>query len=148
MAQIIKRVFIPRISDKVLVKLIEVISEALIRDAKENFGSAPTFSTRLRVDEKRRMVNCRIYFWPYSYNFGWILRKEGNGHEVVLNASTDGKWYEWIFDAKGKLIEVTNTLWSALLNFSMGYLTALAYERAPRGAKRYIKAAKAGIREK
>jgi hypothetical protein len=148
MVQVVRKVIIPGISERVIVRAIEVISDALIRDAKENFGSAPTFKTDLRISEQKGYVESFVQFWPYRYDFIWRVKAVPGGHEVTFDARTGGSWYEFLFDIKGKLLLLVNSQWSALLNFAMGYLTATAPKGHLKAPKKHIAAARARLRER
>lgn len=145
MVQVVRKVIIPGISDRVIVRAIEVISDALIRDAKENFGGSPSFKTDLRISEQKGYVESFVSFWPYRYDFIWKVKAVPGGHEVTFDARTGGSWYEFLFDIKGKLLMLVNSQWSALLNFSMGYLTASASKRSAGAPKKHIAAARARL---
>jgi hypothetical protein len=146
MAQIIRKVLVPGVSEKVVFKIVETISEALVQNAKDEFGDTFNFKTDLRINEKRGYVESFVRFWPYKYDFIWKIHRSADGVEVALDARTGGSWYDFLFDMHDKLNRLVFTQWSALLNFCMGYLTAMTY-RGGGQAKEHIRSAKARMRE-
>lgn len=145
MTQIIRKVMVPNIPEKVLLRSIELISEALIKDAKDNFKA----KTDLRVAEEKGYIEAYVAFFPYRYDFIWNISRNQRGFDVTLDARTSGKWHEFLFDMDTKLQNLVMTQWSALLNFCMGYITASTYSAGSRISPReHITRAKAGLAEK
>ncbi|MBI1973543.1 hypothetical protein HYS54_01905 [Candidatus Micrarchaeota archaeon] len=144
MVQTIRRVRVTGVPRLVVLRAVESIGLALIADAKQRFGSSG-FKSDLRVDEKRGYVESFIKFWPYKYDFIW--RVEGEKQlNVTLDCRTGGSWYEFAFDIAQKARTLTESQWSALLNFCMGYLTAGAVAKGGvKQARKHITRAKGGI---
>lgn len=138
MVQIVRRVVIPELPRDVVFRAVEIVAETLVADAKKNIKNS---KTNLRANEKNGYVESFIQFFPYKYDFIWRIEKARGGYEVTLDARTQGKWYESFLDVVPKMDNLVNTQWSALLNFSIGFITAKTYKKT--GAREKI----AGARE-
>jgi hypothetical protein len=145
MTQIVRKVTVPGVPEKVIIRSIEMISEALVRDAEEQFKAI----TDTRVSEDTGYVEAYVAFFPYQYDFIWKVAKGTKGYDVTLDARTAGRWYEFVFDMDTKLQNLVMTQWSALLNFCMGYVTAATYStRHKVSPQEHIRRARAGLSEK
>ena len=54
--RIVKKVIVPNVPKEVIMKIIEFTSEALIDDAKRNFGESFKFKTHMNLISQDRYV--------------------------------------------------------------------------------------------
>ncbi|GEM_PF-6561633 len=147
--EIEREVFIEGVPRDILFHAIEMICEALIDDAKMRFGDFPNFSAKMVSDKKLGRVVTNVKFSVYDYTFEWIISDEKKGFLVTLIAKTPGKWWEPLFDMETKLESLTGTLWAALYNFSIGFVTATSYSKAKKKpARSHVRGAKKKVKER
>ncbi len=144
-----REVFIEGVPKDIIFHAIEMINEALINDAKNKFRNYQNFSAKLIADKKVDRIASEINFSMYNYSFEWILSNEREGILVTLMSKTPGKWWESLFDMETKLNNLTDTMWSALYNFSIGFVTAVSYIKfKKKPAKAHVRGARKKITER
>ena len=144
--RVIKRVIVPA-SKQMIIKVIEFISGVLTDDAKQKYGRAYGFKTHVR-HLGGSTVETYVQFFPYKYDFIWKINPNKLGYEVVLDARTSNKWAAALFGMDRKLAELSDTQWSAFVNFFHGYLTALAFNASGKSPKAHISKARKKLKER
>jgi len=135
--RITKKVIVPNVPKEVIMRIIEFTSEALIDDAKRNFGESFKFKTHMNLQGDT--LETYIQFFPYKYDFLWKINKAKLGYEIVLDARSPGKWRDSLFGMGEKLKGLADTQWSAIVNFFHGYLTALAAKGNVKNTRKKLK---------
>ncbi len=146
-----RSVLVPDVPKEVLFYLAELLGDQLIEDAESRYGNMPNFEGEVDVYKPRNedwKVSYRIRFSVFDYSFSWRFTDTKKGTLVHFSGSTPGRWWEWMFDMESKLEDLFEDQWSAFCNFSIGYLTALAYEKKGRkkSAREHLRAASKKVR--
>lgn len=129
MARIVRKANIEGVPRDVLMRVVEVVCDGLVEDARQNFGRSFNFKTDTRVNEERGTIEAYLQFLTFKYDFLWQVSPKGKAFEVTLDARTPGSWYEFIYDVPSKLSRLTDVQWSALVNFTAGFVTGEGYAR-------------------
>lgn len=154
MAEIKKQAHFKDMPKTVILHSIESISAALIQNARYNFGKEYGSETFLDVDEQQGIVESRITFFMYDYQFRWLVAKEENGYLVTFIGKTPGGIMDLLLSRGEKLGNLMDTMWAALINFGVGYLTAKYYSKSvkakspTRPPREHIKKAKDKLKQK
>lgn len=147
MARLARKAVIEGVPRNVLLRLVEVICDGLVEDARQNFGKLFNFRTNTRVDEKKGVVEAYLQFLTFKYDFLWKIAPHARGFEVALDARTPGSWYEFLYDTPAKLARLVDVQWSALVNFSAGFVTGESCVKfRGRALKEKIRKTRVGMR--
>ncbi|MCD6414145.1 MAG: hypothetical protein J7L23_00770 [Candidatus Diapherotrites archaeon] len=130
MAELKKQAHFKDIPKIVVLHAIESISAALIQDAKYNYGREFGFDSSLEMKEAQGLVESSVKFFPYTYNFRWLVAPDEGGYLVTFIGKTPGSWWEFLYSMDKKLDNLMETQWAALINFGIGYLTAKYYTKS------------------
>lgn len=143
MARLVRKAVIEGVPRDVTMRAVEIICDNLVEDARQNFGRFINFRTDTRVNEEKGIIEAYLQFLTFKYDFIWHVAQHAKGFEVTLDARTPGSWYEFIYDTPAKLARLVDVQWSALVNFSAGFVTGESYMRfRGKGLKERIKKAK------
>ncbi len=153
MAEIKEQAHFKKIPKEVILHAIESLSEGLIDDARFNYGREIGFDTRLETNMNQGTIFCEVKFIPYTYRFKWLVAPEkSGGYLVTLIGSTPGKWHEFLYYTRSKLAGLVETQWSALYNFSIGFVAAGLYSKKTKvkrlPAKEHISKARGHVSKK
>ena len=125
---IVRKALIKGVDSKTISNAIEAISKSIAEDAKELYGKRAGFKAEVLKEEKngKKIVKTVIKYWPYHYDFEWIINEKKENIDLELLAFSPRNIWRSMFGWYDGLYGLVELQWAGITEFCLGYVQGYA----------------------
>lgn len=125
---IVRNALIHGIDSGTLVAAIEAMSKSIVDDARELYGKRRGFHEKISKESRagKKVIKAVIKYWPYHYDFEWVILEKNGKLELELIAFTPKSWIRSMFGWYDGLYGLVELQWACVTEYCLGYVQGYA----------------------